>query len=178
MNFTAVSGHEVHMLMAEESSLSNVPLKAGIKMVYHQPPGDMLQKDDGSFKKRIASGMTPNLKIIFRFVTAPAKACDGILGDEGLFLRLKNMDFDYAIIDGIPYNQCLFVLLYRLDLPYITFAVASSPCQTTNPVLPSFMPFKLSSPRTPKMTFWERLVNTFDMIDWCYNARYGISSFC
>lgn len=107
-----------------------------------------------------------------RSMSSPAVMCHNVLNDTKLFTQLRQRNFDYGVIDGLPFNQCLYILLYKLGLKYSTMTVHIDPNHMGNPVLPSFVVLPTAYPRSTKMDFWERVQNFWEITDWCFDNRY------
>lgn len=87
------------------------------------------------------------------------QACRGtILNSDQLQERLKKVGFDLAIVDGLFFMKCLFLIPHRLQVPYIAYTDAVDPLMARVPWLPSFVPSGLD-PVGDRMTFLQRLKN-------------------
>jgi hypothetical protein len=53
--------------------------------------------------------------------------CNNALTDIDFFSRLAKNKFDFALTDGHPGYRCMYVLLYKLGIPYGTLATAFEP---------------------------------------------------
>ncbi|ELT96217.1 hypothetical protein CAPTEDRAFT_161256 [Capitella teleta] len=100
----------------------------------------------------------------------PASApCINTLSDQDLFQKLSGLHFDLALIDGFMQSRCFYVLAYRLGIPYVTLVTQYEPWLQRNPALPSFVPFPVGTGDygyTDRMTFWQRLYNTYILFKW------------
>ena len=74
--------------------------------------------------------------------------------------KLEQEKFDIAIVDGMIYTKCVYLIPHRLRIPWITYSLAPDPYTVRVPWLPSFVP-SIVLPLTEQMTFVERLKNTF-----------------
>ncbi len=92
--------------------------------------------------------------------------CHNALTDKQTFQKLKDLNFDIAMVDSISQVKCYFVLMYRLGIPYTSWITAYEPWALKNPALPSFVPQNIGPPMTEQMTFWQRLENLWHVIDW------------
>ena len=93
--------------------------------------------------------------------------CTNPLQDQELFLKLKDMKFDMAVIDIFPFGRCMLVLMHRLGIPYINLKTQIEPWIMRSPSLPSFVPFIMGNhPYSEQMNFWERLDNAWTIFEW------------
>ena len=92
--------------------------------------------------------------------------CNDVLNDEQLFLKLQNLKFDIAMIDGFPGCRCQYVLLHRLGIPYVSLTTQYEPWQFGIPALPSTVPLALIHDFDEKMTFTQRVRNFLSYIEW------------
>ena len=105
------------------------------------------------------------------YVPGFTAVCRNPLSDENLFKQAKDMQFDLGIIDGFVNTRCMYTLLYRLGIPYVTLTTQYEPWLWRAPALPSFVPFPLGTVHTQEMTFWQRLTNLYHVVDWFSNPR-------
>ena len=73
--------------------------------------------------------------------------------------RMKKERFDLAIVDGLFYFKCIYLIPHRLQVPWITYSDFVDPLTARLPWLPSFVPHRLLS-YTETMTFSQRLANS------------------
>lgn len=92
--------------------------------------------------------------------------CTNPLEDEDLPVKLGKLHLDLAIVDGFSGTRCLYLIMYKLGIPYISLATQYEPWLLRNPALPSFVPFPLAGIFTEKMTFFERIRNLVTLVDW------------
>lgn len=98
--------------------------------------------------------------------------CTNPLSDPELYSKVKEEGYDLAIIDAFPLSRCHYILMYSLNIPYISLVTQYEPWLSRTPALPSFVPFQLHSPpSTPDMSLFERLQNLWSQIDWHYNTQ-------
>jgi hypothetical protein len=62
----------------------------------------------------------------------------------------------------------MWILCHRLGIPYISLTAQYEPWLLRVPALPSFVPFPyaLDGRFTERMTFWQRVLNIWCLIDW------------
>ena len=97
--------------------------------------------------------------------------CANVLGDENLFKTLQSLKFDIGIVDVFPITRCYLVLMYRLGIPYLGVTTTLEPWLCRNPALPSFVRFPLAGVFNKRMNFRERLLNTWNVLDWSIAPR-------
>jgi len=71
---------------------------------------------------------------------------------------MKKEQFDLAIVDGLVFYRCVYLIPHRLQVPWITYSGSVDPLVVRIPWLPSFVPHPLL-PYTESMTFFQRLAN-------------------
>lgn len=79
--------------------------------------------------------------------------------NEPMFQRLTSQKYDLALVDGLIYFKCLYLVPHRLQIPHLTHSFIFDSVLVKFPWLPSFMPHLITT-YTEKMTFVERLINT------------------
>ena len=87
--------------------------------------------------------------------------CDDMMADNDFLASVRARNIDYAVIDYWHAIPCSLLLAHNLSIPYLVNAATILPWLLREPGLPSFVPFVLSQ-KSEKMSFWERLTNTFD----------------
>ena len=63
--------------------------------------------------------------------------CYEVMQTETIMNSLKEQKFDIALVDGIDVSRCIYVIPYKLDIPYITLTARQEPWATGLPALPS-----------------------------------------
>ena len=63
--------------------------------------------------------------------------CYEVMQSETMMQELKNQKFDLALVDELPWHRCLYVIPYKLDIPYITLAGLHNPWPIGLATLPS-----------------------------------------
>lgn len=82
-----------------------------------------------------------------------------LLNSEDTIKLLENKQFDIAVVDGLFIGHCLYLLPFRLGIPWVTYTEVIEPRLVPVPWLPSFVPSPLSS-LTERMDFKQRVQNT------------------
>ena len=85
--------------------------------------------------------------------------CEHIMVDNEESLRqLEQEKFDIAVVDGIFFARCKYLVAHRLQIPWISYSDGVDPLTVRVPWLPSFVPSYLF-PATERMNFVEKLQN-------------------
>ena len=84
-----------------------------------------------------------------------------MMDDKDLLPALKAQKFDLVVINILVINFNGYIIPYTLGVPYVTVSTFFQPWVERIPALPSFVPFPLLSDYTEKMTFIQRLHNTY-----------------
>ena len=97
--------------------------------------------------------------------------CTNVLSDQDLFMRLTHLNLDLGIVDLFPRSRCYLILMYRLNIPYISHTTIYEPWLFRSPAIPSYVPLSMTSDYSNRMNFKERLVNTWSLLDWTISPR-------
>ena len=95
------------------------------------------------------------------FVNSVQESCRCLAEDDDTLDKLEQESFDVAVVDN-SFSNCRYLVPHRLQIPWITYAVATFPHFIRVPMLLSYVPHPLS-PFSDKMTFVERLKNTAEV---------------
>ncbi len=85
--------------------------------------------------------------------------CRHMNRDRKLVDMLEKLQFDLAIVDGALYSRCLFLLPYRLSIPFMTLKAYDDPWSSGIPALPSMQPSQ-KIVASNCMSFLQRVQNT------------------
>ena len=99
--------------------------------------------------------------------------CSNILSDDVLFTKLESLEFDLVVVDVCICCRCHLAIPYRLGVPHVSLTTIYEPWLSRSPAIPSFVPFMLAQYFTERMTFMERLQNTYQLLEWTYSP--GVS---
>ena len=163
-------GHEVAMMLPENYTGIDDVTKREISVIEYV----RRDPDFSDMKADNLLDMMVNITAVVDFRTnieGFVEPCTNALSDQAMFSTLEKLKFDIGIVDTFPNSLCYLVLMYRLGIPYISRTGGHEPWLSRNPALPSFVPFILGEDFTDKMTFKERLINTWTLIDWSINTR-------
>ena len=102
----------------------------------------------------------------FEFLIQPKfkNMCFDLALDETLLGKLRQKNFDIAIVNMADYNTCASVIPYKLSIPFIREEVV--PRDAGRLVNPAVYPTNYLFPTTDKMSYMQRLANTLFYIFW------------
>lgn len=156
-------GHAVYVLTPKtfEGIVDNVGVN---KLVHEVPKGkDMMTKLSPLIKK-LSKGEDFFFRVLFaEILPAITQFCIDVNRNKELMNRIKSMQFDLVVNDGVFFYSCLYVIPYRLDLKYITLSALHNPWLHGIPAMPSVEPTQLV-PFTNKMSFFQRVANVIPSI--------------
>ena len=167
------NGHDVYMVLPpvfpnldkiRERNLTIVSYERTEKKFFDIPNS----LDDETFDSFMANTEVSEYRMNSQFFLS---ACTNVLSDQNLFETLKHLQFDLGFLDSSPLSRCFVILYYRLSIPHISISTVYEPWLLRNLALPSFVPFQVSTPYSNKMTFLERLANTWNLLDWTFSPR-------
>ena len=162
------AGHEIHIVVSDSFPELSKLRQAPFTVHTHQTPGpdwfDTPQDQVDQFIDQYSDATAIQVARLPGGVDD--HMCLNLLSDEELVRRLRAIPFSLAIVDLFPYNRCALVLPYRLDLPQVALTTAYESWLMRNPDLPSYSPVNWGKGYSASMTFWERLDNTWTLIDW------------
>nr|ADC91921.1 UDP glucuronosyltransferase 1 family polypeptide a3 isoform 1 [Danio rerio] len=115
---------------------------------------------------------------LIQFTNMQVKACEGLLYDEPLMKSLRDMKFDALLTD--PFLPCGSVIADYFSMPAVYF-LRGIPCRLDEaaaqcPSPPSFIP-RFFTGYTDKMTFSQRMINTFMTVFEKYLCHQLFASF-
>ena len=177
-------GHELSILLPRtlpEPDIQKIKKMKGINIITWRNIAkdgyEYMADQGGNFDDQMDVVLTTKTIDEFRDVHNMASTmgwvqmCTNPLRDEQLLSTLAGKQFDLAILDAFQMSRCLAILLYKLDIPFVSVITIYEPWLLRNPALPSFVPFILSDPMTTAMSFWGRLHNTWTELEWTVSPR-------
>ena len=84
-----------------------------------------------------------------------------MMDDKGLMPALKAQKFDLVVMNILLISFNGYIIPHTLGVPYVTVVTYFQPWVERIPALPSFVPFPLLADYTEKMSFFQRLHNTY-----------------
>ena len=156
------AGHEVYLLAPEGVDVKTYSSDRGINTVRYNPGYEVgMWRGAGAdevaklhFSRRIPIHV--ELVLTYNIFT---DSCVSIMKDSEAMVRLADLKFDFAILDGMPSSMCMAALPYKLGIPFGVVLIGMTTLTSGVPLPPSFVPsnaFGLSH----EMTFIERISNT------------------
>ena len=161
-------GHSVHMLLQDTfpklDSVRDVGIhpvvypqgmQAGMTVLLDKIQIECFNKDFQPLKA--ASGMMDVLKL----------ECSNLLYNTELMDRLRDEDYDLAMVDGFMFSHCLFLIPYNLTIPYVFMSATGAELAYGIPNIPS-MSVSVMSTNTPCMSLWQRFASAFEQCFLCF----------
>lgn len=164
----AARGHQVHMVFGKEFHPLPAELKSSLSSViverYERPELNSTVDFDavnGNISRMILEDRAGPGEVLSYTLPLFAVECRRLLMlNEPLMSHLAALNFDMAVVDGLFVFKCLYLVPHRLQIPWVTMTDSFEPWLAKVPWLPSFVPNPIV-PFTEKMTFVERLQNSF-----------------
>lgn len=157
-------GHEVYGLMngACRKSVHSLESVGVHLLLYYTPNNDCFAEEgsDALLAETLFKGNGSFLDIASEEFLRDG---DVVLTDSSYIQKLKDLNFDLSVVDGMGFTLYTYILPYKLDIPYVTLTTSFFGTWANVPALPSFTPFLYES-ITDKMTFLERVRNTINLI--------------
>ena len=169
-------GHDVYIILPQVYPDITAISQTNITVInYSRKDSDFLDRKTSYYDDYFDEITSMTLMTRYRYDPPDMQAlCTNVLADEVLYRELQHLDLDLAIVDIVSRSRCYLILMYRLDLPYISMTTTFEPWLFRNPSLPSFAPFIYGTAYTDKMTLWERLLNTWSLLDWTIDTRMAV----
>ena len=159
-------GHSVSILLPESyRGLDAIREKMAVIAYVVKYPDYYSNEGIEAGWKEDAPSMTP-IEEMRTYIDGFIQLCTNPLEDETLPGKLRRLQLDLAIVDGFPGTWCLYIIMYKLGVPYVSLTTEYEAWMWRNPVLPSFVPFPLAGVFTERMTLVERIQNLITLIDW------------
>ena len=149
-------GHTVHMLLQETFPILDTIRETGITPILH-PVGDadILRQQSDSLTKRFLKGQKWNaIKDLVDIITIVKRRCSNILHDNQLMEKLREMPFNLALVDGLHFSECMFVVPYNLSIPYVYMFSVMPDLSYGIPNLPS-MAVTIHADFPPATSLWQ-----------------------
>ncbi|XP_059155302.1 UDP-glucuronosyltransferase 1A7-like [Physella acuta] len=159
-------GHEVWIFMPEYLSNSSLIKHKDIKIsTFGETLGDM---EEEIFKNsKLVDNFWNNKDApLATFVSAARefrKLINKILDEKSFIDKIRNINPDLLVVDGFMFNRNLFVIPYKLDVPFAVVGFVHDPIVHRVPFSPAEEP-TVPDRVTNKMTFYQRLTSTLRTI--------------
>ena len=150
-------GHSVSMYLCKEMNYRDCP-GSNIEAIKFTWPGfntnrpfkKQLNKDvfEGKWRR-----LWDHMEMIKHFL------CEMINHDLESIERLRQRRFDLAIVDGLFFSRCYYLIPHNLTIPYISMASVLEELDSGQFIAPGLFPSKYSD-YTSDMSFIQRVFNT------------------
>ena len=84
--------------------------------------------------------------------------CISAVTDKHFMKKLREAQFDIVLVDGLPPFRCVYVIPYKLSVPYATLTFMPEPWLMREPMMSSVLPLKFL-PYNDEMSLYQRLVS-------------------
>ena len=169
-------GHDVYITLPSTFSPPPTLKKSPIKKILWTPSEkDFYQSSDDSsfseeidFVSEIIGDRYGDHVWLFReseAVEINIVNCRNTFNDENFMSEIRDLQFDFAMIDGFIGNRCFYALLYKYSIPYMSILSGGEPWHPRLPYIPSFVPNYYTS-LTEKMTTFQRIENLIAYVTW------------
>ncbi len=132
-------------------------------IAHHAPAVKDLEQELISETEALFMGQSGGPRHLKRMMDRSTDMTKQINEDVELILHMQKFNFDLAIVDGVFFVRSLYLIPYRLSIPFITLNAVDDPWAAGLPVLPSVQPTQLAA-RSNDMSFIERVQNTMSFI--------------
>ncbi len=113
----------------------------------------MIRDSDRYFSESIG------ISVVYNLMDYSNEQCRQINDNRELVETLEKLQFDLAVVDGVFFSRCLFLLPYRLSIPFMTLNANDDPWSAGIPALPSMQPTQ-TIVAFNCMSFLQRIQNT------------------
>lgn len=154
-------GHSVTMYLCKEMDYRDCPGPNIDVITYkwteyktNMPFKKQMNKDifEGQWKR-----LFDHMEIIKHFF------CQMMENDMESIENLRRRRFDFAVIDGLFFSRCFYLVPYNLTIPYLSMASVIEELDSGQLIAPGLFPSKYSD-YTNDMTFVQRVLNTLYFI--------------
>ena len=117
------------------------------------------------------------MKVVGPATELNSVVCNSTLNNRALINAIREQKFDLAVMGTTLVLSCLYLIPYKLDIPYVTYAPVDEPWIAGVTALPSHQPLLYANPPfSDKMTFTERVRNTVMNILFPFIVQYYMIS--
>ncbi|XP_023930338.1 2-hydroxyacylsphingosine 1-beta-galactosyltransferase-like [Lingula anatina] len=163
----AQRGHKVTVVFSSAKEVPDGFNKTGMSIMKYTSSAPHLKWESEEFQNHLtfACIYNPNemWKTMDKLTALYVEEGEAMLNDQAFSDNILKQKFDLAIVSGDMAARFLYILPYRLNIPYVSLASVVDPYVAGLPVLPSFVPNVWTS-HTEEMNFQQRLSNTLDDI--------------
>ncbi|CAH1792948.1 unnamed protein product, partial [Owenia fusiformis] len=155
-------GHEVYFIVASNCMIPSDVTKSGVKILTYASTGNEIGATE-EFQNDAIKSIINGDDNLFRKHTNKIriKQGDGLFNDKALSERVKSLNFDYAIVDGLLFDLYLMLYPHKLGIPYIPLTAALGLHWDVGvPHMPSVYPNQFTD-FPADMNFQQRVANLF-----------------
>ncbi|XP_059155305.1 UDP-glucuronosyltransferase 1A9-like [Physella acuta] len=153
-------GHEVWIFMPEYLSNSSLIKYKDIKIsTFGETLGDMEKQMYTKLANNLWEGKQPSFRQHLDAAKAFRYNINRILDEKSLIDNIIKIKPDFLVIDGFMFNRNLFVIPYKLNVPFAIVGFVHDLTMHRVPFSPAVEPQVLNG-LTNKMNFYERLTST------------------
>ncbi|CAG0880680.1 unnamed protein product [Darwinula stevensoni] len=155
-------GHNVTFLAYDSDKVNTTNLQSYMRVRGQNDDGSLLLADEtGKFIYPYAAIWSESKLDIYNslllFLQTPEFMCRAVLDDPNVIERISREKFDLAIVDYTS-NGCIYALMHRLNIPYVSVILSKGFDQTVFPQNPATVGVLLSRLSEPSNVF-ERAFN-------------------
>ena len=158
-------GHEVYIAIGSEYRNPESLERLGLRTIVFHAPTDK-PTAFGSTDDMATSIFSPdyNLNSLRKVVsTRLSRECEFMLSDKKFLERVRELKFDFALVEPFVQNPCVLLLPYSLDIRFASLANFYLPWTIRMPAFPSFLrignPY-LNISTDSRSVFWNSVLNT------------------
>ena len=164
------NGNEVHVLLMENPKSEEKFRKTGVKILEYKtrrPSGEAnkvwIDQVTDEFVTEAMKGPFETFYAFQKLLREMVEEGIDLLQNEELMFKISNMNYDMAVIDGMPVFMYHYVIPYKYDIPFVTLLTQWDPFTTGVPNMASFVPGPIM-PFSDQMTFIQRFTNC--VVEW------------
>ena len=101
------------------------------------------------------------MDIVENLMGQESQHVSSMMEDEEFLEEIINRKYQLVVCNNFYMSSSIFILPYKLGLPYVTITSHVQPWTERIPALPSFAPVSIITDYTQKMSFTERLRNAW-----------------
>ena len=163
----AAAGNEVGLVMAStrpETEVAQLRNK-GIHVHKFRSKVANLALDKSILKQFIQASQEGDrgafMDIVVEVIGQESHHVGSMMEDEEFLQEIVDRKYQLVVCDNLYLTFSIFILPYKLGLPYVTITSHVQPWTERIPALPSFAPVSLITDYTQKISFTERLRNAW-----------------
>ena len=154
------SGHEV-WIMGPAKYREDAVKKGFHYLEYDTSHMDAAQDEAAVIFSSDQNSKPSMLTILSLIKEANFHVCNHTLSNTALINRIRDQNFDLALMGTSIIMSCMYLIPYKFDIPYVTYEPKDDPWAAGVTALPSNVPSGMADPPlSSKMTFTERMRNT------------------